>query len=88
MQAAFASIATRLDGEVEVTLSRGTATTTDVGAPTPLLEDFATFGEDDVYDRPAEGFIRLHTLPSRIATLKTLAEGGDPLPAATEGASA
>ncbi|MEE2894834.1 MAG: argininosuccinate synthase [Planctomycetota bacterium] len=90
MQAAFTSIATRLDGEVEVTLSRGTATTTRRRSPHSLYsEDFATFGEDDVYDQAhAEGFIRLHTLPSRIAALKTLAEGGDPLPAATEGAHA
>jgi argininosuccinate synthase len=33
-------------------------------------EDFATFGEDDVYDQShAEGFIRLFSLSSRIAAL-------------------
>ncbi|MBQ4849381.1 argininosuccinate synthase [Pseudoalteromonas sp. MMG012] len=35
-------------------------------------EDFATFGDDDVYDQShAEGFIRLFSLSSRIATLNS-----------------
>ena len=34
-------------------------------------EDFVTFGEDEVYDQAdAGGFIRLFSLPSRIAALK------------------
>jgi len=33
-------------------------------------EDFATFGEDDVYDQShAEGFIRLFSLSSRISAM-------------------
>lgn len=87
MQVAFETIAKRLDGEVEVTLSRGVATTTRRRSPHSMYsEDFATFGADDVYDQAhAEGFIRLHTLPSRIAALKTMAEGGDPLETALAG---
>lgn len=85
MQSAFETIARRLDGDVEVTVSRGCATTTRRRSPYSMYsEDFATFGADDVYDQShAEGFIRLHTLPSRIAAMKTMAEGGDPLVAAT-----
>lgn len=85
MQSAFETIARRLDGEVEVTVSRGRATTTRRRSPYSMYsEDFATFGADEVYDQShAEGFIRLHTLPSRIAAMKTMAEGGDPLAAAT-----
>jgi argininosuccinate synthase len=38
-------------------------------------EDFATFGEDDVYDQShAEGFIRLFSLSSRIAALNAKAK--------------
>ncbi|MEE2972531.1 MAG: argininosuccinate synthase [Planctomycetota bacterium] len=85
MQSAFETIARRLDGEVEVTVSRGTATTTRRRSPHSMYsEDFATFGADEVYDQShAEGFIRLHTLPSRIAAMKTMTEGGDPLASVT-----
>ncbi len=85
MQSAFETIARRLDGEVEVTVLRGTATTTRRRSPHSMYsEDFATFGADEVYDQShAEGFIRLHTLPSRIAAMKTMTEGGDPLASVT-----
>ena len=81
MQAAFASIASKLDGDIEVTLFKGTATTTRRRSPHSLYsEDFATFGADEVYDQAhAEGFIRLYSLPSRIAAMKAMANGEDPL---------
>ncbi len=72
ISAAAESIAKRLTGEIIVRLYKGTATTIKRRSPNSLYsEDFATFGEDEVYDQShAEGFIRLFTLPSRIATLK------------------
>ena len=39
--------------------------------------DFATFGADEVYNQAhAEGFIRLHSLPSRIAAMKSKTTAG------------
>jgi argininosuccinate synthase len=73
MMAAFESIATRLDGDIEIRVSKGVATTIRRRSPNSLYsESFATFGADDVYDQShAEGFIRLFSLPSRIAALKS-----------------
>jgi argininosuccinate synthase len=73
MMAAFESIATRLDGDIEIRVSKGVATTLRRRSPNSLYsESFATFGADDVYDQShAEGFIRLFSLPSRIAALKS-----------------
>ena len=87
MMASFASIAGRLDGEVEVRLSKGTAVTTRRRSPNSLYsESFATFGADEVYDQShAEGFIRLFSLPSRIAAMQS-ASGAETAEAATEGA--
>lgn len=81
MMASFTSIASRLDGDVEVRLSKGTAVTTRRRSPNSLYsESFATFGADEVYDQAhAEGFIRLYSLPSRIAAMKAMANGEDPL---------
>jgi len=68
-------IAERLNGTVTVRLSRGTAVATKRMSPDSLYsERFATFGGDPVYDHAhAGGFIRLFTLPSRIAALNKLA---------------
>lgn len=87
MMASFASIAGRLDGEVEVRLSKGTAVTTRRRSPNSLYsESFATFGADEVYDQShAEGFIRLFSLPSRIAAMQS-ANGSETAEAAAEGA--
>ena len=65
-------IAQHLTGEVKVQLYKGSATTICRRSPHSLYsEDFATFGDDEVYDQShAEGFIRLFSLPSRIASLK------------------
>ena len=66
-----ARIAERTTGDVVVRLYKGTATTIKRRSPMSLYsEDFATFGADEVYNQKhAEGFIRLLTLPERIAAL-------------------
>lgn len=68
-------IADRLTGEVVVRLYKGTAAAIKRKSPLSLYsEDFATFGVDEVYDQShAEGFIRLMSLPERVAALNGLA---------------
>ncbi|TAA46859.1 argininosuccinate synthase [Corallincola spongiicola] len=70
--AAAESFAEDANGEVVVKLYKGTATAVKKKSPNSLYsEEFATFGEDDVYDQShAEGFIRLFSLSSRIKALK------------------
>ena len=70
--AAAEAIAQRLTGEVVVRLYKGSATPVRRRSAESLYaQDFATFSEDDVYDHSdAGGFIRLFSLPSRIAALK------------------
>ena len=82
MMAAFESIASRLNGDVEIRVSKGVASTIRRRSPNSLYsESFATFGADDVYDQShAEGFIRLFSLPSRIAALKSQALVAAPTP--------
>jgi len=67
-------IAERLNGEVVVRLYKGTATPVKRRSPFSLYsEDFATFNEDEVYNQKhAEGFIRLMSLPERVAALNEL----------------
>jgi argininosuccinate synthase len=69
--AAAASFAEAITGDVVVKLYKGRATVTQRRSPNSLYsEEFATFGEDDVYDQKhAEGFIRLFSLSSRIGAL-------------------
>lgn len=69
--AAAASFAQLVTGDVVVKLYKGNATVIQRKSPNSLYsEDFATFGEDDVYDQShAEGFIRLFSLSSRISYL-------------------
>jgi argininosuccinate synthase len=61
----------RVTGTVRLKLFKGT--TSVVGRKSPLSlyrEDFATFGQDDVYDqRDAEGFINLFGLPLKVKAL-------------------
>ena len=59
-------------GEVVLKLYKGQVTAVKKRSPYSLYsEDFATFGADEVYNQQhAEGFIRLFSLPSRIATLQ------------------
>ncbi len=61
-----------LDGDVRVRLFKGTAVVSGRRSPNSLYsQDFATFGEDEVYDQThAEGFIRLFSLPARIRALR------------------
>ncbi|CAH9054397.1 Argininosuccinate synthase [Pseudoalteromonas holothuriae] len=58
-------------GEVILKLYKGQVSAVQKQSVNSLYsEDFATFGEDDVYDQShAEGFIRLFSLSSRIAAL-------------------
>ena len=72
LSACAEQIAQRLTGEVVVQLYKGSATCVRRRSEHSLYSaDFATFGDDEVYDQShAEGFIRLFSLPSRIANLK------------------
>ncbi len=72
MWAAFDSISRVMSGEIVVRLYKGTATTVRRKSENSLFsEAFATFSRDAVYDqKDAGGFIRLYTLPARIAALK------------------
>ncbi len=76
--AAAQTIAEPLTGEVAVRLFKGAATTIGRRSPNSLYSDaFATFGADEVYNQQhAEGFIRLYSLPARIAALKKQGAGG------------
>lgn len=60
-----------LTGEVILTLYKGRAVVAQRSSPQSLYsEAFATFEDDDVYDqKDAAGFIRLHSLSSRIRKL-------------------
>lgn len=75
LSACAEKIADRLTGEVVVRLYKGSATSVQRKSPFSLYsEDFATFGADEVYNQKhAEGFIRLLTLPERIAGFNGLA---------------
>lgn len=67
-------------GQVRVQLYKGNAVVEGRRSPYSLYrEDFATFGEDDVYNQAdAEGFINLYGLPIKVRTLIEM-EGGDQL---------
>lgn len=69
--AASESLAALSNGEVVVKLYKGQASVVKKRSPNSLYsEEFATFGEDDVYNqKDAEGFIRLYSLASRIRAL-------------------
>mgnify|MGYP002620384842 CR=1 FL=1 len=68
----FETVARDVTGEVVVRLHKGHATTVQRRSPNTLYDErFATFGEEDVYDQKhAEGFIRLFSLPQRIAAIR------------------
>ncbi len=71
LDAFFAEVHRNTSGDVRVRLHRGTAQAVGRRSPNSLYrEDFATFGEDEVYRQSdAEGFIRLFGLPERIRHL-------------------
>ncbi|MGY5450823.1 argininosuccinate synthase [Agarivorans sp. MS3-6] len=71
--AASEAMASDANGEVVVKLYKGQAMAVQKRSPNSLYsEEFATFGEDQVYDQKhAEGFIRLYSLASRIRALNS-----------------
>ena len=71
IQAAADVLSEDMTGEVVVKLYKGNATAVQKKSPNSLYsEEFATFGEDEVYDHShAGGFIRLFSLSSRIRAL-------------------
>jgi argininosuccinate synthase len=78
MWAAFDEISNVMNGEIVVRLYKGTATTVRRKSPDSLFsEAFATFSKDEVYNqKDAGGFIRLYSLPARIAALKKQMNAG------------
>lgn len=74
LQAAAQSLAEQVNGEVVLQLYKGQVTAIQKKSPNSLYnEEFATFGEDEVYDHShAGGFIRLFSLSSRIRALNEL----------------
>ena len=71
MLAASEALAKDVNGEVVVKMYKGQVNAVQKRSPNSLYsEEFATFGDDNVYDQKhAEGFIRLYSLSSRIRTL-------------------
>lgn len=71
------SLCSNASGEVVLKLYKGSVTAVQKSSPHSLYsEDFATFGADEVYNQAhAEGFIRLFSLPSRIAALQKQQKG-------------
>lgn len=71
LQAAAESLAEGVNGEVVLQLYKGQVTAIQKKSANSLYsEEFATFGEDEVYDHShAGGFIRLFSLSSRIRAL-------------------
>ncbi|MFU9136439.1 argininosuccinate synthase [Erwinia tasmaniensis] len=71
IQASAEALAEEVNGEVILQLYKGQVTAIQKKSANSLYsEEFATFGEDEVYDhRHAGGFIRLFSLSSRIRAL-------------------
>jgi argininosuccinate synthase len=76
LSASVETIAQRLSGDVVVRLYKGSAVAIKRRSELSLHNtEFATFGADEVYNQQhAEGFIRLFSLPSRIAATLQKAE--------------
>ena len=68
----------RVTGSVRVKLYKGSCAVVGRKSPFSLYrEDFATFGEDNVYDQSdAQGFINLFGLPMKVKALLDRQEGG------------
>jgi len=81
LSACATSITSRVTGEVVVRLFKGTATTIQRSAPKSYYsEALASFEANNTYDqKDAAGFIKLLTLPERVAALQDL-----PIPAEKE----
>jgi argininosuccinate synthase len=65
-------------GSVRMRLYKGNVIPLGRSAPSSLYrEDFATFGQDDVYDqRDAQGFVNLFGLPMKVRAMREMEEGG------------
>jgi argininosuccinate synthase len=65
-------------GSVRLKLYKGNVIPLGRSAPSTLYrEDFATFGQDDVYDqRDAQGFINLFGLPMKVRAMREMEENG------------
>jgi len=77
MSAFVAKTQERVSGTVRVKLFKGSCTAVGRKSPFSLYrEDFATFGQDDVYDQgDAEGFINLFGLPLKVKALIDMENG-------------
>ena len=71
------STQTNVTGEVHLKLYKGQAIVVGRRSPVSLYrEDFATFGQEDVYDqRDAAGFIQLYGLPLKVEALVASEDG-------------
>ena len=80
LDAFFQETQQNVTGEVRLLLYKGNVIVRGRRSPYSLYrEDFATFGEDDVYNqKDAEGFINLYGLPIQVRTLIEM-EGGEGL---------
>ena len=69
---------THVSGAVRLKLYKGSVIPIGRRSPFSLYrEDFATFGQEDVYDQSdAEGFITLFGLPLKVRAMMDVAEGG------------
>jgi argininosuccinate synthase len=77
VMSAAQSLCSTASGDVVLKLYKGSVTAVQKRSANSLYsEDFATFGADEVYNQAhAEGFIRLFSLPSRIAALQKQQKG-------------
>lgn len=82
LDAFFATTQGPVTGTVRLKLYKGNIIVAGRKSPFSLYrEDFATFGEEDVYDQShAEGFIRLFGLPLKVRALNNLPVAGLDLP--------
>ncbi len=71
-----------MTGVVRLKLYKGNIITVGRKSPFSLYrEDFATFGQEDVYDQSdAEGFIHLYGLPLKVSALNGLPISGLNMP--------
>src|SRR5512143_2756542 len=78
LDAFFDTTQAHVTGSVRLKLYKGNIITAGRTSPFSLYrEDFATFGQEDVYDQSdAEGFIKLFSLPVKVRAMMDVAEQG------------
>ena len=86
LQSFIAETQKTVTGWVRVRMYKGNVTVTGRASTESLYrEDFATFGQDEVYNqRDAEGFINLFGLPMKVRAMREQTESGRTRYAATE----